>query len=132
MTGRKVAIDRLYGCEWDEFCETDPETVVQLRNEPEGEIVEVREYTIHPPSYHLPDPSRLLDAINDMVDEVSTDGQPYIPVGASITALAQQFLDGLASHIWWMQTDRHVATHRYRMLDCDGNYELIETVAVTA
>lgn len=117
---------RLYGPPDAESMDFDPDQAatdyLAIWDHEAGETFTIEEWTVHPPSYHLPDASALLD----MIDEASSDelslgfGDCYIPATTGkVKEITERFLAALAEQITWRQADRHVADLTYRCAGAD-------------
>lgn len=139
-----VAIDRLYGEPEAEELFADPGEVIAHAlgyEDPDPDdgplLVQVEEWTVHPPRHHLPSAEMVRDWIAGWVDDGAnselSDPTPFDRVlgfhsgdgvDPDVEAAAEHLLDVIASKVTWRQADQLVARHAYRVRGTD-DYELI-------
>ena len=89
--------------------------------------VEVEEFDVHPPRYHLDlviPPEGLLEHIREEVEdygEISESPRPWFDIGdPELLAAADQLLELIASKVTWKQARNLLATHT--VANVDGGY----------
>lgn len=111
-----VSGDRLFGLPHAEVLHFDAATVYE--SEIDGQMeqdhpVEIEEWTVHPPRYHLPQVDRLLGWVEECAAEDGEIGEWFDVSFQSDTtmAAAAALLDTIASEITWRMADSKVASH---------------------
>lgn len=122
MTDTPAPDERLYGEPGAEILETELEDAAGYAYDHlTGETFRIEEWTVRPPTDHLPAADRLLEALEEWAfdNEVDTDGDHWIHVTPELIAQAQALLDAVAASVTWRQAGRHVADHLFHV-DDDG------------
>lgn len=103
------------------LCWSDPE-------DSDPELVQIEEWTVHPPRHHLPSAKWVLEDILERtldVGELTSDGHYFDTGDAELLAAAEQLLDAIAAKVTWRQADRMVSRRNYIVRSFD-DFEAID------
>jgi len=123
----------LYGKPGDEHMHFDAQDVLDSCD---GDEVEIEEWTVHPPRYHLPPAVNLLEWLAESDYDVTEEWWESASDAAAdpeVVAAAEALLDAMASKITYRMADKRVAVHKYRWVPAaepayegDGEYVLVQ------
>lgn len=90
----------------------------------QGDIVDIDEWSTHPPTAHLPIPEMILDWMIEQGADNETDEGWYeqaarVEHNEDVLTKAQELIDDIADRITYRMADNLLATHRIRITD-DG------------
>lgn len=112
-----TSLDRLYGLQGAEELHGTPEEVYELEIDPNYEPnpdqrVEIEEFDIHPPRYHLPDVERLLEWIAEWTEEMGEVSEGFnidsVITKAEVKSAAEVLLDSIAERITYRMANNHL------------------------
>lgn len=121
MTEAK-APSRLFGLVGAEQLRSDPFDVWELNCGEDGAPLIVEEWSVRPPSEHLPSASDALDWIGYACEDSETDEGWHESLGGALAApevmaLAQQLIDAIAERITYRMAGDLIATHVVQEVD---------------
>lgn len=110
--------DRLYGLPGAEYLDTDPSSVYETHIEPydapgPDTKVEIEEWSVHPPLYHLPSAPALIEWLEDWVaenGEISEDFEVHFD-SPGVRWAADTLLKAAAQQITWRMANEKLASH---------------------
>lgn len=108
---------RLYGLPGAEEMYFDPvevyESEIDGQYPDQPEKVEIEEWSVHPPSHHLPSVAYLVELLEEWCYESGelTDTIDVSFTSPSVKEAAQKLLDTVAGEITWRMADKKLALH---------------------